>query len=155
MFDCGQFICILAGHGGLRECAGSQRELALSPVADDVNGIDLRSARQRCRDLLHPILPTVQHDNLDIRTHAGDERLIIRHRGIDEGDFGRGLAGIVGGDGLKQVLRFRLRCGRLASAALYGHSRLGLLLRHLFLIDFSRRRCCRGVEHETRFEGEQ
>ena len=74
--------------------------------------------------------------------------------GICEGYLCRGLTRTVGGDGLKKFLRLILfRCW--LAAAFCGHRRLSLFLRHLFLIDFRRCDCGRGIEHETGFKGDK
>ncbi len=57
-----------------------------------MDGVDTGTVGKRLGDLHHAVARGIEHDDLDVGPHPGHEQFIIRHGGIDKGNFGCGLA---------------------------------------------------------------
>jgi hypothetical protein len=100
-------------------------------------------------------LPAIEDNDFDIRIHAAQEVLIVRHRRIDNDDLRPGFVRHEGRNGLEQVLTVCRLLGLSFGSTVGRDCYLGLFLRDLLLIHFGRSGRGGGVEHETGFKGKE
>ena len=78
------------------------------------------------------ILSAVEHDDFDVRIHSCKQVLIIRHSGVDEGDFYTSLRRHVGRQGMNDILTAALLPTGILMRGIRRHRRFCLFLCYLF-----------------------